>query len=72
MKILGEKTLLTLPVPSILKQLFEIKNDKFLFSHFFVLCGTSRRDHLFEAPEKKCENKKYFIFPPYSRLGQEG
>ena len=38
MKIQGEKTLLILSVPSILKQLIEIlKNDKFLFSHFFAV-----------------------------------
>ena len=37
MKIPEEKTLLTLPVPSTLKQLIEIKNDKFLLSEFFVV-----------------------------------
>ena len=31
------KNLLTLPVPSILKQLNEIKNNKFLFLRFFVV-----------------------------------
>ena len=38
MKIPREKPLLTLPVPSILKQLIEIKNDVNSYSHTSLWC----------------------------------
>ena len=59
-KILGEKTLLTLPVTSILIWI-EIKNDKLLFK-FLSFWGT----------KKKCENKALFHLPLYSKLVQQG
>ena len=57
------KTLLTHPVPSILKQLIERKNDIFIFT---LLCGTSERFHLFEALKRSAKIKLYVIFSTYS------
>ena len=67
-KILGEKTLLILPVPSIIKWLTEIKNDKILFSHFFVVV---QEGLVFWSTEKKCE-KNYVVFSTYSGMGNKG
>ena len=38
------------------------KDEKYQNFIFTLLCGASKRFHLFEAPEKKCENKKFIIF----------
>ena len=55
MKIPGEKTLLTLPVPSIPKQFIEIKND--INFYFRTFCGASKRFYLFEAPNRSIKIK---------------
>ena len=62
MKILGEK--LTRPVPSILKQLIEIKS--YIIFIFTLFCGASERSHLFEAPERSVKIRNLRCFPPYS------
>ena len=63
MKILGEKTLLDLPVQSILKWLIEIKKlYKILFSHFFLM---TQKVLIFLRHQKKCENKKLRHFFSY-------
>ena len=48
MKILGEKTLLTRHVQSIVKKLIEIKNG--IIFIFTLLCGASERLHFVELP----------------------
>ena len=55
------KTLLTLPVPSILKYLFKVKNDNFLFSHFFVV---PQNDFIILRLQKRSVNIKNLSFPP--------
>ena len=59
MKILGEKTLLILSVPNILKQLFEAKNDKLLFPHFFVV---PQKDFIFFRLQKTSVKIKNLLF----------
>ena len=67
-KIRGEKTLLILPVRSIIKWLTEIKNDKFLFSHFLVVV---QEGLVFWSTKKKCEKKMSF-FPLIPEWDNEG
>ena len=69
MKILGEKTLLTYPVQSIVKKLIEIKND--IIFIFTILCGVSERFHLFEAAKRSVRIRKLCHFPLIP-LGRQG
>ena len=50
------KTLLTFPVPSILKYLIEIKNDVNVYFHVSLWCLKTK---------KKCENKRFASFSPF-------
>ena len=62
MKILGGKTSLTLPVPSILQQLIETKKDINFYFHtsFWYLKKVSS----FLGTKKKCKNKEIIsLFP---------
>ena len=56
MTILGEKALLSLSVPRVLKQLIEIQNDINVYFHTSL-----------KSPKKRCENKTFMSFYPLVR-----
>ena len=63
MKIPGEKTLLNLPVPSILKLLIKKKNDINFYIHIsLLLCGASIMFHHSEAPQRGVKIKRLCYF----------
>ena len=74
------KNLLTLPVPSILKQLNEIKNNINFYFYASLWClrkVLSRPQNLFEASKNCVDAKKYVVFPliclcPYCRTPDQG
>ena len=69
MKIVEEKALLTLPVPSIQKLLIEIKND--INFYFRSSLWYLKKVSAFSGTKKKCENKKCH-FLHYSGLRRQG
>ena len=69
MEIPGEKTLLTIPAPSILKQLIEKQNDINFYFQTSLRCLRKVYEGLFGGARSKCENKKFMSSPPLFGIG---